>query len=434
MFDRSEMSRDGLKINGDRLNKTLQSTCTSWGALAAPSTGMCRLSLSQEDKQARDWLVAECSNIGCEVKIDEMGNIFAIRPGTAKDKNPIAMGSHMDTQPAGGRYDGILGVQAALEVLRTLHENKITTFCPIALVNWTNEEGARFPGAMMASGVWSTKSSTGLAACWEIQDSEGMRMKQALKDIGYLGETKCDYRENPLECHFELHIEQGPILEKEGKSVGIVTSVQGMKWFAVRVAGVEGHSGTTPMPGRADALVTASRLISTVRDVALNTGLGVATVGVIKSDTSSQATIPAGVEFIIDIRCSTDEMVEQLAKSIFKAFDQVMIEESNGTPYSIQRTWGLPESIFHLQCISAVRTAAQKSVGEDQIMDMKSRAGHDSAWTSRVCPTSMIFVPSRDGISHNPNEYTSLEHCALGAQLLLDSILYYDAKVSEGKF
>lgn len=332
----------------------------------------------------------------------------------------------------GGRYDGILGVQAALEVLRTLHENQITTHCPIALVDWTNEEGARFPGAMMASGVWSTKSSTGLEACWDIKDVDGVTMKHALEDIGYLGQTKCDYRENQLECHFELHIEQGPILEREGKSVGVVTSVQGMKWFAVRVTGIEGHSGTTPMPDRSDALVTASRLISTVRDVALKTGLGVATVGVIKSDTSSQATISAGVEFIIDVRCSTDDLVEQLATAIFSAFDRVVTEESNGTSYDTQRTWGLPESVFHAQCVEAVRAAAQKSVSEDQIMDMKSRAGHDSAWTSRVCPTSMIFVPSRRGISHNPNEYTSPEHCALGAQLLLDSVLYYDEKVSQG--
>ena len=259
-------------------------------------------------------------------------------------------------------------------------------------------------------------------------------MKDALKQIGYLGETPCDYRENGFECHFELHIEQGPILEKESKSVGIVTSVQGMKWFAVRVDGVEGHSGTTPMPGRSDALVAASRLITAVRDTALKTELGVATVGVINSDTSSQATIPAGVNFIIDIRCSTDEMVDQLATATFKAFDDVIAQEDNGTSYKIERSWGLPESKFHPHCIDAVRTSAVRHVGEEQIMEMKSRAGHDSAWTSRVCPTSMIFVPSKEGISHNPNEYTSPEHCALGAQVLLDAVLLYDEKVKHGKY
>ncbi|CAN9126702.1 unnamed protein product [Alternaria alternata] len=320
------------KINGDRLNSTLQETCTAYGALAAPSTGMCRLTLTPSDKAARDWLVSECKSLGCEVKIDQMGNIFAIRPGTAKDKAPIGMGSHMDTQPAGGRYDGILGVQSALEVLRTLDENNIQTHCPFALINWTNEEGARFPGAMMASGVWSTHSSTDLEACHALHDTSGISMETALRDTGYLGPIPCDYRENRLSAHFELHIEQGPILEKEGKS----------------------------------------------------------------------------------------------------AFDQVVAEEDNGTKYRVERTWGLPESKFHSNCIEAVRKAAVGQVGEEQVMEMKSRAGHDSAWTSRVCPTSMIFVPSREGISHNPEEYTSPEHCALGAQVLLDAALEYDDMIKSG--
>jgi hydantoinase/carbamoylase family amidase len=330
------------------------------------------------------------------------------------------------------RYDGILGVQAALEVLRTLHEHKIKTHCPIALIDWTNEEGARFPGAMMASGVWSQQSSTPLETCWDIKDKEGVRMEDALKEIGYLGNTPCDYHKNGLECHFELHIEQGPILEKDNKSIGVVTSVQAMKWFSIRVEGVEGHSGTTPMADRSDALVTASRLISAVRDCANETGLGVATVGVISCDTSSQATIPAGVNFIIDMRCSTDMVLEQLEKHTFSVFDDVVKLERNQTSYRIERSWGLPESKFHANCIEAVRAAALHRVGQEQVLEMKSRAGHDSAWTSRVCPTSMIFVPSKDGISHNPHEFTSPEHCALGAQTLLDAVLYYDGKVKSG--
>ncbi|KAG9195770.1 hypothetical protein G6011_00891 [Alternaria panax] len=427
------MTPKNLEINGERLNSTLQETCTSYGALAAPSTGMCRLTLTPSDKAARDWLVEECKNLGCDIKIDQMGNIFAIRSGTAKDKAPIGMGSHMDTQPAGGRYDGILGVQSALEVLRTLHENNIQTYCPLALINWTNEEGARFPGAMMASGVWSTHSSTGQSTCHSLRDTDGMSMESALQETGYLGPSPCDYRENSLSAHFELHIEQGPILEKEGKSVGIVTSVQGMKWYAIRVTGREGHSGTTPMVGRADALVTASRLITAVRDTALHSGLGVATVGVISSDTSSQATIPAGVAFVVDVRCETDDLVTQLSEKTLHAFDQIISEEDNGTTYRVERTWGLPESKFHPDCIGAVRKAAVGLVGEEQVMDMKSRAGHDSAWTSRVCPTSMIFVPSRGGISHNPEEYTSPEHCALGAQVLLDTVLEYDERTRSGE-
>lgn len=211
-----------LRINGERLNSTLQTTCTRWGA-SSNSTGMRRLALSQEDKEVRDWLVQECKDLGCEVKVDQMGNVFATRPGTSnKNNKPIAMGSHLDTQPAGGRYDGILGVQAALEVLRTLQENKVENFCPITLIDWTNEEGARFPGAMMCSGVWSTKSAMGLDACWAVKDIDGIPMKKALEDCGYLGDTLCDYRQNSLESYFELHIEQGPKLETAGKKVGVV--------------------------------------------------------------------------------------------------------------------------------------------------------------------------------------------------------------------
>jgi hydantoinase/carbamoylase family amidase len=254
-------------------------------------------------------------------------------------------------------------VIAALEVLRTLHENNIQTHCPISLIDWTNEEGARFPGAMMCSGVWSTKSTTSLEACYAVKDTDGISLKKALEDIGYLGDTPCDYRENGLECYFELHIEQGPKLEATGNKVGVVTAVQAMKWFAVRVSGVEGHSGTTPMDMRSDALVTASRLIASVSDIARTTGLGVSTVGVISNDTQSQATIPSGVEFIIDVRCSTDRMVQDLCSAIFKSFDEIVQRENNNTSYHVFRTWGLPESIFHDDCIGAVRSAAVDEVG-----------------------------------------------------------------------
>lgn len=284
----------------------------------------------------------------------------------------------------------------------------------------------------MASGVWSRKSSTDLDACYKTTDTGEFTVRQALEDIGYLGDTPCDYRHNGLESYFELHIEQGPKLEAANKKVGVVTAVQGMKWFSVRVSGVEGHSGTTPMDGRSDAMVTAARLIAAVNDTAKSTGLGVATVGAITNDTQSQATIPSGVEFIIDVRCSTDQMVEDLCAAIFKSFDEIVEKENNRTRYHVARTWGLPESVFHQDCIEAVRAAATEAVGSEQIMDMKSGAGHDAAWTSKVVKTSMIFVPSKDGISHNPNEYTSPDDCELGAQVLLQSVLRYDDAVRSG--
>ena len=205
--------------------------------------------------------------------------------------------------------------------MRILHENKVQTHCPIALVDWTNEEGARFPGAMMCSGVWSTKSSMTLEDCYRVMDPDGINMRNALENINHLGPTPCDHCEDGLECHFELHVEQGPKLETAAKRVGVVTAVQGMKWFAVRVTGVEGHSGTTPMGVRSDALVIASRLITSDRDTAIATPL---TVGVITNDTQSQATIPSRVQFIIDVRCSIDEMVDKLCTAIFKNFNAII--------------------------------------------------------------------------------------------------------------
>lgn len=333
---------------------------------------------------------------------------------------------------SGGRYDGILGVQAALEILRTLHDNNIKTHCPIALVDWANEEGARFPGAMMASGIYSTKSSMTLEANWSQPDKNGVTIKEALQDIGYLGTTPCDYKANMLRCHLELHIEQGPLLERAGRSLGVVTGVQGMKWFCVSTKGLEGHTGTMAMADRSDALVTAARLITAVRDTAKRTNLGVATVGVINCHSSSMCIIPGGADFIIDIRCSTDEMVDQLSTAIFAEFDDIVKQEDNGTSYEVTKAWGLPEAQFNANCIDVVRKAASAEVAESERMDMKSRAGHDSAWVSQVCPTSMIFVPSKDGLSHNPNEYTSPEHCALGAQVLLNAVLEYDERVKSG--
>ena len=206
---------------------------------------------------------------------------------------------------------------------------------------------------------------------------------------------------------------------KRGKNVRVVTSVQGMKWFAIRVEGVEGRSGTAPMLGSSDDLVTASRLVTAVRDTAHGTGPGVATVGTISSDMASQATIPAGINFIIDIRYSSDHLVDQFVKTPYDTFDHIIEQEDNGTSYKIEHSWGLSESIFHPHRIDAVRKSAIRAVAEDQVMEMKNRTCHDSAWMNRVCPTSMIFVPSRDGISHNPNEYTSPEHCTLGAQFFL---------------
>ena len=228
---------------------------------------------------------------------------------------------------------------------------------------------------MMASGVWSTKSSADLETCYKVKDIEGTLVHDALKDIGYLGETLCDYRENGLESYFELHIEQGPKLEALGRKIGVVMGVQGMKWMKIKATGLEGHAGTQPMDTRSDALVTASKMITAVNDVAKLTGLGVATVGVITSDTQAQSTIPSGVEFIIDVRCSTDQMVEDLSSAILRRFDEIILQENNSTAYYIVGEWALPESKFHTECIESVRAAAIDEVGETNIIEIKSGAG-----------------------------------------------------------
>jgi len=285
----------------------------------------------------------------------------------------------------------------------------------------------------MASGVWSTKSSMSLEDCYAVRSTDdNVSMLSALEETGYLGLTPCSYLSNPLEAYFELHIEQGPHLEKTGRKVGVVMGIQGMEWFGVRVTGIEGHSGTAPMEGRSDALVTASKMIAAVNTVALSTKLGVATVGVISNDTQSQSTIPSGVEFIIDVRCSTDALVTKLSSAIFAQFDKIISQEDNSTAYTITRRWGLPESVFQKECTEVVRAAAVEEVGKDMIMDMKSGAGHDAGWASKVVNSCMIFVPSKDGISHNPAEYTSPEDCALGAQVLLQTVLRYDEGLRSG--
>ncbi|KAI9728040.1 MAG: hypothetical protein M1834_007854 [Cirrosporium novae-zelandiae] len=415
---------DKLIIKYLKLIGTIQRTSRSWSAIPN-STEMRPLGLTREDKQVRDWLVAECKGLGCEVKIDQMGNIFCVRPGKLTGVKPIAMGSRLETQSAGGRYDGVLGILCGIEVLRTLHEHNYETNYPIALIGWTNEGRTRFPGAMMSSGVWSGKYPTGLEACHAFVDPDGISMREALEKIGYLGDVPCNHQENGIEAHFELHMEHDPILEQQQK-LGIVTSIRAMKWYEIRVNGKEEHSETTPTNADPDALATTSRLISAVENVSSQTDVGEAMIGVVRRDISIQSEIPAGVGFIVDVRCSTDEQVDEFCAAIFKQFDLVVAEEDNGTSYEIERVWGLPESTFDAKCVEISKKVTIHLVGEDRVLEMQSRSSHDSAWTSKVVPTGMIFVPSKDEISHNPTDSTSLENCWLGAQALLSWVLEYD--------
>jgi len=407
---------------------------------------MSRLSLSDTDKQARDWFAQTTESLGCVVTTDSMGNQFAIRPGT-NDGPPTVAGSHLDTQPTGGRYDGILGVTAGIEMLRTLHDNEITTAFPVGVVNWTNEEGARFPISMVSSGVW--------AGCIPLSHAHDLKevgtgtatMKSELQRIGYLGEVDCNHETVPLAAHFELHIEQGPILEAENRKIGIVQGVQAYKWFTVKVRGADCHTGTTSFSHRADAMLAAAKMIVYSHRAAAKRG-ALASTGILQLKPGSTNTVPGSVDFSLDIRSPDDHIVEEVEKDCREVFSALAAGENidglndHFTPSSksCEVSWILdthsPATKFHSDCISCVESAALSLFGDDTEVltkPMTSGAGHDSVYTSKRVPTTMIFVPSRDGVSHNPVEYTKPEDCAMGAQVLMQAILRYDRRRAEGK-
>ncbi|KAH0840558.1 N-carbamoyl-L-amino acid hydrolase [Fonsecaea pedrosoi] len=411
-------SASTLTVNQQRLWDTLHHTA-QWGA--TPEGGVRRLTLTPEDKAVRDWFVDTVQQYGATVKVDEMGNLFAIRPGQNNDIAPIGIGSHLDTQPAGGRYDGILGVQAGVEILKVLHENNYTTYAPIAVIDWTNEEGARFTTGMLSSAVWAGNVS--LEDAYNHIDSDGLRFKDELAKIGYLGPVKATHTANPLSAHFEYHIEQGPVLEEDGKSVGVVTGVQGMTWLMVTVNGRCQHCGTTPIDRRADALLAAAQMISRINTVAWE-HKGVTTVGVINSEPQSPGTIPGTVTFSVDIEHLSNNTLDKMADIVRELC--ASIAESNSCTVDIKQIWRSAGVEFHKDCIDAVRSSAIELVGQDGYRELPAGAGHDSVNTSYICPTSMVFIPSKNGISHHPTEYSTPEHCALGTQVLLNAVLRYD--------
>lgn len=391
------------KVNEKRLWNSIHHTA-QWGA--TPDGGIKRLALTDLDKSVREWFVSTVESLECSVKIDEMGNIFATRPGTSSSLPPIGIGSHLDTQPAGGRYDGILGVLAGVEVLQVLKENRHETHAPIAVINWTNEEGARFNTGMVSSGVWSGRYTLEFAHTLPAAEdkSKTVTMKSELERIGFQGSVPASYEANPLSSHFELHIEQGPVLEDEGKKVGIVTGVQSMGWLIVTVHGQNQHSGTCPMARRACALTSAARMISRVEEIALAAD-GLSTVGVINSWPQSPATVPHKVVFSVDLSHHSTNVRERMIAETCAEF--ALIAQANKCTVEIKDIWNSPAVQFHADCISCVRDAAQNVVGKEHVKEMLAGAGHDSVHTSDRCPTSMIFVPSKGGISHHPDEYTS---------------------------
>lgn len=384
---------------------------------ATEKGGCCRLALTDIDKQGRDLFISWCVEEGCSIHIDKMGNIFARREGSDPSAAAIGTGSHLDTQPTGGKFDGIYGCLAGLEVIRSLNEQKITTSRPIEVSVWTNEEGSRFAPAMVSSGVYSGKFD--LEYAHKQTDSEGITIAEALNAIGYMGDQEVGNRN--LHKFFELHIEQGPVLEQEEKQVGIVTGVLGMRWYDVTLEGTSAHAGPTPMSYRKDALYAATQVFSELYQIAEAGEADSArcTVGELNIIKGSRNVIPGEVAFTLDLRHAE---LAGLADLEVKAQQVIAkVAASTGVTIKLNNIWDSPPLAFNADCVAAVAKAVENSGLTYQ--RLVSGAGHDAVNISTVVPTSMIFIPSIGGISHNEAEYSSPEQVGDGCQILFDVLL-----------
>jgi N-carbamoyl-L-amino-acid hydrolase len=408
-------AKTNLTINPQRLWDQIIETAKFGGT---PKGGIKRLTLSDEDKKVRDWFKAQCQALGCTVSIDACGNMFAVRSGKRSDLPPIAMGSHLDTQPTGGKFDGVLGVLGALEALRTMVDLGYQTNAPIMVVNWTNEEGSRFAPPMLCSGVYAGVFTPEYA--YSREDREGRRFGDELARIGYKGDAAPGSQK--FQAMFELHIEQGPILEAEGKMIGVVTGVQGMRWYEVTVKGQEAHTGSTPMTMRKNALLGAARMIEAINQVGMSHLPGVASVGLIENRPNSRNVVPGEVFFSVDLRHPDETALDQMEKEYQGALPGIATKL--GLEIEEKRIWKSPAVKFAPELIQCVREGAGQA--GYSMREMPAGAGHDSAYISRVVPTTMIFVPCAGGLSHNEAESTSFDECAAGSQVLLNAILEYD--------
>jgi N-carbamoyl-L-amino-acid hydrolase len=402
-----------LRVNGKRLQNTLEEMAKIG---ATPGGGVQRLTLTDEDKQARDLFVSWLKELDLDVAIDEMGNIFGKRPGKNNDLPPVMSGSHIDSQPKGGRFDGILGVMGPLEVLRTLNENNIETERPIVIVDWTNEEGSRFAPAMVASGVWAGA----LERDWvyDRTDINGKRFEDELIRIGYKGTIPCKKR--PVHCYYEFHIEQGPILERESKIIGAPKGILCLHWYDIYLEGEANQVGPTPMEGRHDALCAAAEMILKVNDLPERMGGNmVATVGEIQNYPNSRNIIPDKVHFTVDIRSWDDDHAIKAWELVRADFENIATHR--GCPIKIEETWRVEHSPFDERRVQLVLDSAE-ALGYSSL-HMVSGAGHDASYMNQVCPTAMVFIPSIGGRSHVEVEKSRWEDCEAGANVLLHSIL-----------
>jgi len=402
-----------LRIDGKRLWNSLMDL----GAIGAtPKGGVCRLALTDLDKQGRDLVSSWAKQEGMSVVVDQIGNIFMRRAGRNNDLPPVVTGSHIDTQPTGGKFDGNYGVLAGMEVIRTLNQHNIQTEAPIEVAVWTNEEGSRFVPVMMGSGVFCGAFT--LEHAYSATDTDGKNVKDELTRIGYIGEQKCG--DHPIGAYYEAHIEQGPVLENADTVIGVVPAVLGLSWYDCTVTGFESHAGPTPMEIRKDALQVSTYIMQEVVAIANRyPPYGRGTVGQVQVMPNSRNVIPGQVKFSIDLRNVSDETLNQMHEDLLAYLEQT--RQKTGLKIELERVSYFPPCPFHPDCVGEVRNAS--AMLGYATMDVVSGAGHDAIYAARLAPAGMIFVPCKDGVSHNEIEDAKPEHLEAGANVLLHAML-----------
>lgn len=399
-------------IKSDRLWQSLMDLAQIG---ATPRGGVCRLALTDLDRQGRDLVCGWLREAGCSVMVDAVGNIFGRRSGRNDALPPVVAGSHIDTQPSGGKFDGNYGVLAALEVVRTLNDHGIETECPFEVAIWTNEEGTRFTPVMMGSGVFAGAFT--LEHALAQRDLDGKAVGDELRRIGYAGAAPVG---RPFAAYFEAHIEQGPVLEDTGNIIGVVTGALGLRWYDVTVTGQDAHAGPTPMRLRKDALLGAAQMVGEVnRIAAAHQPDGRGTVGFMQVRPNSRNVVPGEVRFSVDLRHAEAAALDAMEADLRATCDR--IGRDLGLGFAVEKVTDYPPLRFDPNCVGLVRDSA-RGLGLSS-MDIVSGAGHDACYVARVAPVGMIFVPCEDGISHNEIENARPEHLAAGANVLLRAVL-----------
>jgi N-carbamoyl-L-amino-acid hydrolase len=404
---------ENLRINPDRLWDSIHELAEIGPGIAGGSN---RQTLTDDDAKGRTLFEGWCKSAGMSMGLDQMGTMFARREGTDPSLDPVYIGSHLDTQPTGGRYDGVLGVLSGLEVIRTLNDLGIKTKRPIVVVNWTNEEGARFAPAMLASGVFAGVHTLDYA--YGRKDPEGKTFGDELKRIGWVGDEKVGARK--MHAYFEYHIEQGPILEAEHKQIGVVTHGQGLWWLEFTLTGKEAHTGSTPMTMRVNAGLAMARILEMVQDVAMSEQPGaVGGVGQMRFSPNSRNVLPGTVVFTVDIRSPEQKKLDRMRAKIEAEAPKIC--ETLGVKCSVEPVGHFDPVTFDPTLVARVRAAADK-LGYSH-MNIISGAGHDACWTNRVAPSTMIMCPCVDGLSHNEAEDITKDWASAGADVLFHAVL-----------